>query len=323
MIIVHKLQMDLACRGMMPRIDAVQGDCNTRMVELLLQSSGEDWEIPEGTRVRVRYCKSDGTKGLYDTLPDGSGAWTAEGNSLKLILAPQMLTAAGPVLVQAELSRESAVAATFTFQVNVEPDPSVGAIGSEDYVSMVRWMEAELEKMLEIAKESGDFAGEQGPRGEPGPSVYEFAVDAGYDGTEEAFGQMLIAQCLPLAGGAMAGEIEMNLNRITELGSPISSYDAVNKYYVDQKRLVFTRTLTAENWTGSGPYTQLLTISGIQDGDRPHIGPVYSGETATDLTMQEEAGKITYAKAQAGSILFTCLKDKPQADISVQMEVLR
>lgn len=323
MIIEHKLQMDLTCRGMIPKIDAVQGDCNTRTVELALQSSGMDWEIPEGTRVRLRYCKNDGTKGLYDTLPDGTAAWKTEGNRLTVTLAPQMLTAAGPVLAQAELTNGSAVAATFAFQVNVEPDPSDGALCSEDYVSMVRWMEGQMDKLLEKASESGYFTGEQGPRGEPGPSVYDFALNAGFEGTEDEFGQMLIVKGLPQAGGTMGGNIAMEGNRITDLATPVSGADAATKNYVDKKRSVYTGVLTAAKWSGTGPFTQLLTISGIQDGDRPHIGLVFSGEIGADLAMQKEAGKITYAKAQTDGILFTCLKQKPQSNISVQMEVLR
>lgn len=326
MIMIHKLETDLVKRGAMPRIDVVQGDANSRLLEMTMLSNGEAWQIPEKVRVRMRYCKSDGTKGLYDTLPDGSAAWTVEGNILSVFLAPQMLTAEGLVLAQAELTEGDCVVATFAFQVNVEPNPAEGALTSEDYVNMVQWMEGELEKLLTQAKESGEFDGEPGPQGVPGeagPSAYEFAVDAGYTGTEEEFGQMLITRYLPLAGGTMGGSIAMNGNRITGLGAPVSTADAATKNYVDQKRRVYTATLTTANWSGTGPYAQTVVISGILASDRPHIGPVYSGNAAADLNMKAAASLISYAKAEAGAIVFTCLTGKPTVNISVQMEVLR
>lgn len=326
MIITHKLEMDLVSRAAMPRIDVVQGDSNTRRLELALLCGGKVWPVPAGVRVRMRYCKSDGTKGLYDTLPDGTAAWNAEGNVLTVVLAPQMLTAAGPALVQAELTKGDCVAATFAFQVNVEPNPAEGALQSEDYVNMVQWMEGELEKLLIQAKESGEFAGPQGPQGVPGkagPSAYEFAVSAGYTGTEAEFGKLLITRCLPLAGGSMGGNITMNGNKVTGLAAPASSSDAATKNYVDQRRRVYTATLTAGNWKGTGPYTQTVVISDILSNDRPHIGPVYSGNMSVDLAMKAAAALISYAKAEAGAIVFTCLTGKPTADIAVQMEVLR
>lgn len=326
MIITHKLEMDLICRTAMPRIDVVQGDSNTRAVELALLSNGEVWEIPAGVQVRMRYCKSDGTKGLYDTLPDGTKAWTAEGNVLTVTLAPQMLTAGGPVLAQAELAKGGCIAATFTFQVNVEPNPAEGVLQSEEYTNMLQWMEGELEKLLIQAKESGEFDGPQGPQGVPGeqgPSVYEFAVAAGYTGTEAEFGQLLISGYLPIGGGTMSGSIAMNGNRITGLAAPTDLTDAVTKNYVDQKRRVFTTTLTVSNWSGTGPFTQKILISGAVASDRPHVGTVYSGDAAADRIMMAEAAKVSYAKMEAGGIVFTCLDEKPAADISIQMEVLR
>nr|MBQ8244993.1 BppU family phage baseplate upper protein [Oscillospiraceae bacterium] len=326
MIITHKLEMDLVNRKGMPRIDVVQGDCNARVLELTLLCDGRAWQIPEGTRVRIRYCKGDGTKGLYDTLPEGTAAWSAQGNILTLVLAPQMLTAAGPVLAQAELTKGECIAATFAVQVNVEPDPAQGVLASEDYVSMVQWMEGELEKMLAEAKASGEFNGAPGPQGAPGeagPSAYDFAVAAGYTGTEEEFGQMLIIQCLPLTGGTMAGSLAMSGNRLTGLPYPYTTTDAVPKNYVDQKRRVYTVTLTPERWDGAGPYTQTVLISGMLASDRPHVGPVYSGDLAADIAMQAEAAKISYAKAESNELIFTCLKEKPEKDVSVQMEVLR
>lgn len=128
--------------------------------------------------------------------------------------------------------------------------------------------------------------------------------------------------CLPLAGGTMSGSIAMNGNRITGLAAPTNLTDAVTKNYVDQKRRVFTATLEVSRWSGTGPFTQKMLISGARKTDRPHVGLCYSGDVTADIAMQKEATKISYAKAEDGGIVFTCLTEKPTVDISIMMEVL-
>ena len=158
MMITHKLELDLLRRGSVQRIDVVQGDRNTRQVELTLCADGEPWEIPEGSSAVMRYCKSDGTKGFYDTLPDGRTAWKAEGNILTLELAPQMLTAQGIVFAQVEMLQEQASLTTFGFQIRVEGNPAAGALGSENYFNWLQWMEAELDARLKAVRESSASA---------------------------------------------------------------------------------------------------------------------------------------------------------------------
>lgn len=326
MIVTHKLEMDLAVREAMQRIDVIQGDANTRVLELTLHCGGEDWTVPEDAAVWIRYCKSDGTKGIYDTLPDGTAAWSAEGNVLRIVLAPQMLTAAGAVLAQAELVQGVSTLATFGLQIAVERNIAEGAIGSEDYLNMLQWMEGELDRLLLEAKESGDFTGpqgEQGIQGEPGLSVYDFAVMYGYGGTEAALAQQLLTPGLPLAGGTMTGEIAMGGKKITGLGTPAESSDAVNKTYVDQKRQVLTASLPAAGWTEEAPYAQTISVNGILASDWPRLEPVYTGDAVTDQALWEAFSCISYGLPMAQRISFYCLGERPEIDIPLRIEVLR
>lgn len=158
MEIIHTIQMDFTRPDpIRPRIDAVQGDSCTRIAELVLYADGSPWVMPENATVRIRYHKPDDTGGSYDTLPDGSRAWRWEGNLLRLILAPQMLTVPGRVEAQGELSVDGGVLATFSFYVMVHEDPSFGVPEAEDYVNWVGWMESELDRHLSQAMERGDF----------------------------------------------------------------------------------------------------------------------------------------------------------------------
>lgn len=63
--------MDLARPGITKAAYAVQGDSNTRSLEIELRCNGMTWTVPDGTDLLIRYWKPDGTAGIYDTMPDG------------------------------------------------------------------------------------------------------------------------------------------------------------------------------------------------------------------------------------------------------------
>ena len=99
MKVTHKIIMDLSRHGVAPRIDAVQGDVNSRQIEAHLYTNGVEWNVPEGCTVSIGYRKPDGTSGIYDTLPDGGHAVSVNGNIVIATIAPQMLTVRGFVIV--------------------------------------------------------------------------------------------------------------------------------------------------------------------------------------------------------------------------------
>ena len=88
-------------------------------------------------------------------------------------------------------------------------------------------------------------------------------------------------------------------------------------------RVSYTATI-AINWTGSSaPYTQTVSVSGILATDCPHITPVYSSTLGTALLEKEAWSMVSKAETSDGSITFTCFEDKPSAEISIQIEVIR
>lgn len=157
MIITTKLKMDLDRKGLACRVDGVQGDVNTRVVELALFAGGAPWQIPEGVSAQVRFRKSDRTGGVYDTLPDGTQAWQTDGNVLSVTLAPQMLTAKGEVKMQVELVQAEKSLATFLIFLDVEENPATGVLRSTQYVNMRAWLTDQLNQSLQAAMESGAF----------------------------------------------------------------------------------------------------------------------------------------------------------------------
>lgn len=149
MIAKTKVRMELDRPGLNRRIDVVQGDANTRVVEVGLYVNGLVWEIPEDTSAQIRYRKPDGTTGIYDTLPDGTRAWETDGNTVSVFLTPQMLTVAGEVKMQVELISGAGSLATFAMGIWVEENPAAGALTSENYVNMRTWLLEQLDEALD------------------------------------------------------------------------------------------------------------------------------------------------------------------------------
>ena len=138
MIVTKKFSFDLETRGISPLMYAVQGDVNTRKIEISLFSNGTAWEIPDGTVVAVAYRKPDGTGGLYDKLPSGEAASAVSGNVVTVMLAPQVLTCAGNAVASVVFySQDMAdTLATFSFQIHVEKNPAAGEQISNNYYTL-------------------------------------------------------------------------------------------------------------------------------------------------------------------------------------------
>ena len=126
MIITNKVTMDLKQLSWIAAIGAVQDDRYSRNLEITLLSGGEVWTIPEDAAIVIRYSKPDGIGGAYDTLPDGSRAWNANGNILTVALAPQVLTTPGVVNLAVTMIRAHQQISTFTILIHVTP-----AVGSQ------------------------------------------------------------------------------------------------------------------------------------------------------------------------------------------------
>ena len=180
MNVTTKLRIDLQKKTFQPEIDAVQGDVCSRQLELSLYTGSTPWIIPDHTLVAVRYCKEDRTHGYYDTMPDGTSAWSFHDNIVTVRLAPQMLTVPGNVVTQVELLLENAVLATFGLRIRVEANAAAGALRSETYINWLEWIEQQLSAHIE----NGQFTGPQGPAGPAARIIsYSTAYQAGESGT--------------------------------------------------------------------------------------------------------------------------------------------
>lgn len=137
---------------------------------------------------------------------------------------------------------------------------------------------------------------------------------------------------LAASGGEVTGDIvvngtiDMRGHRITSLADPISVDDAVHKYYVDSaiagvKTVSASATLTVAGWTGSAPYAQSVTITGLTDAKKAMAYPVYGSDTSANIVLKEACGMVSFASRSGSVLTFTCLEDKPTVDIPIAVEV--
>lgn len=148
MNVTSKISVDLTRQNVGQRVNAVQGDGNTRYVEITLLAGGVPWTPPDGMEAAIAYMQPSGTKGMYNLLADGTAAISISGNVATVILAPQMLTVSGTVqasLVFNDLQLNQLT--TFPFSVSVVSNPAAGAQKTEDYIRL-QWLEDKLDEYL-------------------------------------------------------------------------------------------------------------------------------------------------------------------------------
>lgn len=140
MIVTHDITIDLQNRKGVPRVDATQDDRYTRDIAITLMSGAEPWKFPSDAVTVIRYSKSDGVGGVYDTMPDGTAAWHAEGNVLTLALAPQVLTVPGAVMLSATVSQGEEILHIFSVAIQVLPKVEAFTTESVNYYNVAAFL---------------------------------------------------------------------------------------------------------------------------------------------------------------------------------------
>ncbi len=99
----------------------------------------------------------------------------------------------------------------------------------------------------------------------------------------------------------------------------LANNDAYLKKELERQEHVELITLTAAGWQGSGPYTQAVEASGVQDTDEPMAKEVIpKGTTKEDeKAIRKAAGCVSYFETGNGTVTFTCIGKKPETDFQV------
>lgn len=257
MVITHKLRpMYLTCKNVTQRVDVMQDDKYSRCLEIPLRANGDDVELPEDVRAVIRYQKPDGTGGNYDTLPDGTSAYTVSGNVITVALAPQVCVVPGIVQMVVCLMQGNAEINTFVILVNVHRNPGIDA-ESQDYTNMRAYVKSygwPPDKTLRTDAD-GNVIADDAPggaatggyytpsidtdgnlkwtasnpgmpevgganiKGQKGKSAYQYAVEGGYTGTEAEFAAKMAADYIQAPLAAAVGQTIV-VKAVDENGKP-------------------------------------------------------------------------------------------------------
>jgi len=88
------------------------------------------------------------------------------------------------------------------------------------------------------------------------------------------------------------------------------------------KSVTYTATLTAAGWTGSGPYTQTVTVTGIASTDEPIVDVSLSSDNATAAAELEAWAMVSKITTSTNSITAVCLDDKPEVNLNIRLKVV-
>lgn len=279
-------------------LNAKRGDTR-REILITLTDGDEPYVIEEGCRAVFTAQKPDG-KRLYNDC-------TVEGNLIRYIFTPQTSNVVGTLKCEIKIySGDDEMITSPRFGILVEqPVFYDGDIPESDY---------EFNAITDIViKTAREFLEENPVLVDVTLTQPGMAAEAEATGIAINEAKGIAENALPMTGGAMTGA--MTVLEPTQESSPAT------KGYVDRKHYSSRVVLSSAGWTGGGPYVQEITDAAILASDCPHYGVVY---TAGNAEAEKEAfALVDELETVSGKLIFRCYGDKPESDLTVQLEVNR
>lgn len=137
MLLTKEVTMNLNYREAPIVMDALQGDSG-RALAIHFAAGETPWEIPADADVLLQYCCADGTGGMFDSLPDGTCAYSVNGDTLTICLVSQLCAVAGCTKLQVTLFSGGAQISTFPVEIRVAPQIHADAASGE-YINLLQW----------------------------------------------------------------------------------------------------------------------------------------------------------------------------------------
>lgn len=119
MNVTHKITMDLTRPTNGNQINVVEGDKNSRIVNVHLYENFVSWRVPTNASVLIKWERESGVGGEYSQLSDGSSAWSAVGNILTITLSDESTEYSGNVKFSIVLTTGDSQISTFVIIANV------------------------------------------------------------------------------------------------------------------------------------------------------------------------------------------------------------
>ena len=148
--------------------------------------------------------------------------------------------------------------------------------------------------------------GATGATGADGKGPYEYAQEGGYTGTEATFITALTQFPYHHTRHEEGGADPLNIT--------LGMLPSISVHY--------TAAIPTAGWTGSGPYTNRVTVTGILASDSPDIDLVASDNFTTAKNEIEAWGLVYRAVTSANAITFYAT-EKPETALNVQIKAVR
>lgn len=288
MMITNKINLDLQKPGTTPTIHAVQNDSYSRNLEITLYADRLPFVFPETGRVLIRYRKSDGKGGEYDTLPDGRCAWWTSRNVLTIALAPQVLTTPGSVLLSVTLLDGETQLSVFPIRIAVEPIAAAKLAISENYFYTTGLLPAPVSgavgQCLQIAavNENGRITALK--------SVDMAMPQKGIDYWTSDDKEQIIQDVITALGTPVLGTVD-NENNIILTGTLADGTYTLKYEFADGSVITIG---TLEHHASTTDYTNQIPISTDYD-DSIYNGTGYA--SGARIRSNGEVGTVTYTNA--------------------------
>lgn len=123
---------------------------------------------------------------------------------------------------------------------------------------------------------------------------------------------------------AINAQISALIQKLREDLADVESQDYyASKDYVGTftKTKAQSYTLRTAEWSGSGPYSQTITVSDLADNRRPMAYLDVPEAASQAATILEEAAKISSCRRSGNQLTFRCLEEIPAMDIPIIVEV--
>ena len=118
MNITKKIEIDILNRGAPPVVDIVQGDANSRYIEIHFFANGQPWPLNTAWDGAVNYERPDGFGGAYDEA-NGTPAVAISDNVATVTIAPIVTEKGGRAKLSVTFSANGRVASSFPIALNV------------------------------------------------------------------------------------------------------------------------------------------------------------------------------------------------------------
>lgn len=224
----HTIHMDLLGAEPIPTLDMMQYDQLSRQVDMALFCGQEAFQIPQDAGVLIHYVRGNGESGVYDSMSDGTRAWSISGNRLTIAIAPEVLLYEGTAAVSARLTLGTRTLNTFTFLIQIHKGmPSGQVSGSHKLCWYLSAPPVAAQGQL-LAVASVD---------ENGVITEVTAIDSPKFDTSFGIWGEVYAQKLRVTGRFSTDSkitVTFNGNRLQSVGEPTADTDAATKAYVDK-----------------------------------------------------------------------------------------